>query len=107
MAGKPLAERLPGIGRLMHGNRTGNPANAPRCGAKTRSGGCCRGPAMPNGRCRMHGGPSTGPKTEEGKARIRASRTLHGRYSQAAIQRRREARAILRAIRDLVGGGRA
>jgi hypothetical protein len=60
------------------------------------------GPAMPNGRCRMHGGPSTGPRTEEGKASIRASRTKHGRFSQAAVQRRREARAIIRGMRDLL-----
>lgn len=26
------------------------------CGAKTRSGGKCKAPAMKNGRCRMHGG---------------------------------------------------
>ena len=31
------------------------------CGAKTRSGLPCRNRAMPNGRCRMHGGKSTGP----------------------------------------------
>ncbi len=30
------------------------------CGAKTRSGGTCKQPAMPNGRCRLHGGKSTG-----------------------------------------------
>ena len=35
---------------------------ADHCGAKTRSGGKCRGMPMPNGRCRMHGGGSTGPK---------------------------------------------
>ena len=28
---------------------------APRCGAKRRDGGSCTSPAMPNGRCRMHG----------------------------------------------------
>jgi hypothetical protein len=28
------------------------------CGAKTRSGGRCKGQPMPNGRCRMHGGAS-------------------------------------------------
>jgi hypothetical protein len=27
-----------------------------RCGAKTRRGSECHSPAMPNGRCRMHGG---------------------------------------------------
>lgn len=30
------------------------------CGAKTRSGQTCRNRAMQNGRCRMHGGKSTG-----------------------------------------------
>jgi hypothetical protein len=39
------------------------------CGAKTRSGEPCKNGAMANGRCRMHGGKSTGrPIT-------------HGRYS--------------------------
>ena len=36
---------------------------AKHCGAKTRAGGQCRAPAMKNGRCRVHGGSSTGPKT--------------------------------------------
>ncbi len=31
-----------------------------RCGAKTRSGASCSNWAMPNGRCRMHGGASPG-----------------------------------------------
>jgi len=31
------------------------------CGAKTRAGTPCRNGAMANGRCRMHGGKSTGP----------------------------------------------
>lgn len=35
---------------------------ASKCGAKTRAGGRCRKPKMPNGRCRFHGGLSTGPK---------------------------------------------
>jgi hypothetical protein len=36
-------------------------ANAsPRCGARTRRGDSCEGPAMANGRCRFHGGKSTG-----------------------------------------------
>jgi len=38
------------------------------CGAKTRKGTPCkRQDLYPNGRCRMHGGPSTGPITERGK----------------------------------------
>jgi hypothetical protein len=31
-----------------------------KCGAKTRSGEPCKSRSMPNGRCRMHGGKSTG-----------------------------------------------
>lgn len=33
---------------------------SPRCGATTRKGTPCKAPAMKNGRCRMHGGASTG-----------------------------------------------
>src|SRR5262249_52774776 len=33
---------------------------SPRCGARTRRLTQCQSPAMPNGRCRMHGGKSTG-----------------------------------------------
>ena len=103
MADEPHANRLPGMGRIKHGNRPGNPGNAPRCGAKTRSGAPCKSAAMPNCRCRMHGGPSTGPRTEAGKAAIRASRTKHGRYSQASIISRREVRSAIRALREIFG----
>jgi hypothetical protein len=52
-------------------------AARPRCGARTRAGNACRAPvvwlvgapAPRNGRCRMHGGLSTGPRTPEGRAR--------------------------------------
>jgi hypothetical protein len=45
-----------------------------RCGAKTRRGTACQCPAnKKNGRCRLHGGASTGAKTEEGRARISAA----------------------------------
>lgn len=51
----------------------------PRCGARTRAGHPCRAPALwrrgeprpANGRCRMHGGLSTGARTEAGKERAR------------------------------------
>lgn len=40
------------------------------CGAKTRAGTPCkRIDLYDNGRCRLHGGLSTGPKTAEGKKR--------------------------------------
>ncbi|MFY9641263.1 MAG: HGGxSTG domain-containing protein [Rhodomicrobium sp.] len=45
-------------------------AERPRCGARTRTGRPCQRPALRNGRCRNHGGLSSGPKTEAGKKRI-------------------------------------
>jgi len=39
------------------------------CGAKTRRGSMCVATGMKNGRCKNHGGLSTGPKTPEGKAK--------------------------------------
>jgi hypothetical protein len=44
------------------------------CLARTRSGGICQLKGNPkNGRCHLHGGASTGPKTAEGRARIAAA----------------------------------
>ena len=41
------------------------------CGARTRSGRPCKAKSEPGRkRCRMHGGLSTGPKTEAGRDRI-------------------------------------
>ena len=78
---------------------------APRCGAKRRDGGSCTSPAMPNGRCRMHGGLSTGPRTAEGLARSRRSNWKHGHYSAEAKQVRREARRQFRLLRQLMAAG--
>ena len=33
---------------------------------------------MKNGRCRMHGGASTGPRTQAGLQRLRDAHTIHG-----------------------------
>jgi hypothetical protein len=70
-----------------------------RCGAKRRGGGKCQSPAMPNGRCRMHGGKSTGPRTPEGLERSRKAGWKHGHFSAAAKAERREAKAALSALR--------
>lgn len=51
----------------------------PRCGARTRLGQPCQARAVwddelgrpRNGRCRLHGGLSTGPRTETGRKHIR------------------------------------
>ncbi len=51
---------------------------------------------MKNGRCRLHGGLSTGPKTPEGLARSRKARWKHGEYSAEAKRKQRAVRARLR-----------
>jgi len=89
-------------GWLKNGNTPGDPNNAPRCGARTRKGQVCRAPAMANGRCRMHGGTSTGPRTTEGLARSRRARWKHGFYSAAAKAEAHTLRGILRDARDLL-----
>ena len=64
--------------------RRGNPNLhlAPRCGARTRSGCPCRAPAIRGkARCRMHGGRSTGPRTPEGRQRLRTARLAQGARS--------------------------
>ena len=87
---------------LRNGNPQGNPMNAPRCGAKTRKGTACRAPAMANGRCRMHGGKSTGPRTPEGRERSRRARFKHGRYSAENIARWREVRKLMAQSEDIL-----
>jgi len=90
-------------GRLRNGNPSGDYMKAPRCGAKTRAGGCaCRQPAMANGRCRFHGGKSTGARTAEGRARCARARRTHGFYSAETVALRREAQILLRRNRDLL-----
>ena len=77
--------------------RRGNPNLnlSPRCGARTRAGRPCQSPAVfGRQRCRMHGGRSTGPRTPEGLARLRAARTVHGRYGAAARTRSRQVLTI-------------
>jgi hypothetical protein len=85
---------------LRNGNSQGNPNNAPRCGAKTRRGTRCVAPAMPNGRCRMHGGKSTGPRTTEGLNRSRKANRKHGLYSAEAITMRKHIRQLIRESRS-------
>ena len=68
----------------------------PRCRAKTRAGGNCGQYAMKNGRCRYHGGKSTGA--------LDPHRPLkHGRYTKEAVQERKEVAGIIKDARLLVG----
>jgi hypothetical protein len=71
-----------------------------RFGAKTRQGTGCQRPAnKKNGRCRLHGGASTGPKTNEGRARISEANMRHGKYTKVKLEKRRENAAKGREIR--------
>ena len=49
---------------------------------------------MSAGRCRMHGGAATGPRTSEGLQRIVQARTVHGRYGAEM----RELRRLMRLL---------
>jgi len=62
------------------------------CGAKTRTGGRCKQPAMANGRCRLHGGKSLSGKQH--------GRYKHGHFTRAAKEERKRLAALLREISD-------
>jgi hypothetical protein len=55
---------------------------------------------MTNGRCRMHGGKSTGPRTPEGLAALRKAHRKHGHYSAESIAMRRYLRRLLADSRE-------
>ncbi len=65
----------------------------PRCGAKTRSGGKCGHYSMPNGRCRYHGGKSTGAKNPVFK---------HGYYTKVSIEQRKSFRHLMQEVNELL-----
>ncbi len=77
--------------------------SAPRCGAKTKrnAGKPCLAPAMKNGRCRMHGGKSTGPKTIEGKLRAANAHVTHGLKTKTARAQQELMREMMRWRNDL------
>jgi hypothetical protein len=78
---------------------SGGPSRRQRCGARVKNlirigkngvkltrGFYCKGLAMENGRCWVHGGASTGPRTPEGKARVVAA-MVEGRRKWVARRR--------------------
>ncbi len=71
-----------------------------RCGAKTKSGTSCQRAAVKRtGRCTRHGGKSTGPRTEAGRARIAAAQTKHGRLTKEKREEARQKAQVGREIR--------
>ena len=71
----------------------GHPAAWP----KTRRGTPCQCPAMANGRCKLHGGKSTGAPLGNKNA------LKHGFYTAEAVAQRRRLSALLKESRELLG----
>jgi len=72
----------------------------PACGAKTRSGGLCKHKGnLRNGRCKRHGGASTGA-TNQAFGRDH-HRYVHGLRTQEVIAMRKLAAQINKAMKDL------
>lgn len=84
---------------LKYGNPPGDPSKAPRCGARAKSTQkSCLAPAMSNGRCRLHGGKSTGPKTPEGLANSKVANWKTGYHSAEEIEKRRQFRELMQKV---------
>lgn len=66
-----------------------------RCSAHARTTGKpCQAPAMANGRCRMHGGKSTGAPIGKANGNYK-----HGRRTQERLREKRELKDMLRTSR--------
>lgn len=73
--------------------------DVPKCGARSkRTGQPCQQPAMANGRCRLHGGKSTGPPKGNKNA------LKHGHYTKKAIADRRYVRQLIKDSKELFDG---
>lgn len=58
-----------------------------QCGARTRAGTPCKRTGIyDNGRCRNHGGMSTGPKTPEGKSRSAANARRKPTHEKSCLE---------------------
>ena len=68
------------------------------CGAKAKQNNHqpCRQPAMKNGRCRLHGGKSTGAKTKEGKEKAAKANYKYGLYTNKAMAEKKNIQKMMR-----------
>ena len=80
----------------------GGKITCPRCQAMSkRTKLQCRRPALKGKAvCDFHGGKSTGPKTEAGKASQRAAVKTSGRYTKAAIANNARGMRVLAGLED-------
>ena len=74
-----------------------------RCDASSkRTKQQCKAPAIKGKtKCRTHGGMSTGPKTDAGKARCAAAKTTRGGETQQGRLLRRKAMKRLRLLEEI------
>lgn len=81
-----------------------NSRSGVRCQAKSKQTRLqCGRAALPGKRkCRFHGGLSTGPRTEAGRAKCAHAKLVHGRETRARRQARREGSIRLRHLEDLM-----
>jgi flagellar biosynthesis/type III secretory pathway chaperone len=57
---------------------------------------------MKNGRCRMHGGKSTGARTEDGLKRIRQANFKNGNYTKEMLEERRYFSELLKENKEFI-----
>jgi len=84
----------------------GGRIRCPRCQAKSkRTKQQCRSPAI-RGKlvCKVHGGRSTGPKSQQGRNLCRAAKTVHGRETRAIRAKRQKALAELKLLERMGKG---
>lgn len=77
-------------------SQRGTNDETPRCGARTSSGGRCRCPAMPNGKCRVHGGLSPGAPRGSANGRFK-----DGYWTCEAVEERKLIRFLLQATLNM------
>ena len=87
--------------RLKNGIKPFVLSSLPMCGARTSNGQPCKryGNRL-NGRCRLHGGRSTGPKSDTSKANNANFKT--GSHTQQAIQQRRKITALIKQCKSFM-----
>ena len=96
------------LDRVMEGNTKlwlyGPEWQGQRCEA--RKGTLCQRPGNKiSGRCKLHGGRSTGPTTDEGIARLAALHTTHRRTTKSqrakAKHRAEVGRQVMRELKEI------
>ena len=90
------------MGRLRNGGTAAHWTamfKSPRCTAKAKSTRqrCCNAAVKGWPVCRLHGARG-GPKTPEGRERIRQANLKHGRYTEEGRRAAAEQRKLLRAL---------